>query len=1172
MQLTGITGILRESGAYQDGLAALKAQGGVSLNAIRAARPLVIAALAQDWPGPVIVLTAQVRRSYNIAEQLPVWVAHDSAVQQPPAILTYAEPTAPFYERVPWVESVIRSRVETLAALLEDTGEKPHPVVVASARALMQRTIPVNQFRRGMVTLHAGQRWPVEKLLAQFVAAGYEPTSLVVDPGTFSRRGGVVDIFPAAMPAPIRIDFFDDEIDTLRVFDPTTQRSESRLDRVLIPPAREALPEQAVQVGRHLAEWFGALPPARDDMTTPIADADSLASGVAFPYLEHYLPYMYGGQPVSLLNYAADDALIILDDPDALQEMIEELAENAARAREEQVAAGLLPPDYPQPYSDWEMLQAALEGRTVLRLGRDTDAGRFGALFTPGGRFGGQLRPMLADARQKCGAGERVVVVSQQAARMRDLWQEEDVSAFAPMSETFPEAPSAGAIVFVSGVLHEGWSLHVESGAVHLFTDAEIFGWNRPEPRRRKSGVRRRPPESDYADWSEGDYVVHVDYGIGRFGGMANRTIEGTEREYLVVRYEGTDMLYVPIHQADRLTRYIGADGAPPKLHPLGRPAEWTRLKGRAKKAVEEEARELLALYAARSQAQGHAFAEDAPWQHELEASFPYVETDDQMRSVQEVKADMEAKTPMDRLICGDVGYGKTEVALRAAFKAVMDGKQVALLVPTTVLAQQHYETFSSRLSVFPIKMALLSRFRSKAEQDYTLPHLASGDVDIVIGTHRILSDDITFKDLGLVIIDEEQRFGVKHKEHFKRLRTQVDVLTLTATPIPRTLYMSLAGVRDISMIHTPPEERLPVVTHVGKFDRKLTRQAIMREIERGGQVFFVHNRVQSIERMRDELEAITPEARIAVAHGQMHGRTLEKIMAGFARGEYDVLLSTAIIESGIDIPNANTLIVDRADWFGMAQLYQLRGRVGRSAQQAFAYFFHPVKMTEDARERLDTLAEYTALGAGFQVAMKDLELRGAGDILSTRQTGHVAAVGLRLYTQMLSRAIRTLKGDAKDDPSPVSETVGVVLDLPVPAYIPTDWLPEIALRLQIYRRIAGLTTPQEVGAMRDELHDRFGQLPKAVDGLLYQIEVKLLAQRANATHVLVRVGRVRIRLPYLGEVNRDALAHDLGDDNGDVEVSRTEVSLPYAKDDGLWQLRLLDILSALAGGISPTI
>ncbi len=784
-------------------------------------------------------------------------------------------------------------------------------------------------------------------------------------------------------------------------------------------------------------------------------------------------------------------------------------------------------------------------------------------IFTPEERFGGQLRLLLQQMRALRRENGRVVVVTGQTARVADLWREADTYIASQLNVLEPPAP--GSVHLVDGTLREGWQMHLPDGDAHLMTDAGIFGWNRPEPRRRKTTHRARLPESSYADMHEGDYVVHVDYGIGRFAGMRRRTIEGNEREYLVVEYAGTDAVFVPIHQADRLTRYVGADDRPPQLSKLGKP-DWSRVTGQAKKAVEEEAKGLLELYAQRMAIPAHAFEPDTPWQHELEASFPFVETEDQLRATRDVKDDMERPFPMDRLICGEVGYGKTEVALRAAFKAVTGGAQVALLVPTTVLAQQHYETFTQRLAPFPVKVEMLSRFRTKEEQRAMLPLIANGEIDIIIGTHRLLQDDVKFKNLGLVIIDEEQRFGVTHKEHLKRLRTEVHVLTLTATPIPRTLYMSLAGVRDISMMQTPPEERLPVITHVGPFDDTLVRGAILREMERGGQVFFVHNRVQSMDNISEKLAQIVPEAEVIVGHGQMDERTLERVMIDFSRGEYDVLLCTSIIESGIDIPNANTLIIDRADWFGMAQLYQLRGRVGRSAQQAYAYFFHPAtnRLTDDARVRLETLAENTDLGAGFQIAMRDLELRGAGDILSTRQTGHVAAIGLHLYTQLLTQAVQNLKGKSLGEVVPPVSTANITIDLPLPAYLPNDWIPEMALRLQIYRRIGSLTSIEEVDLMRDELRDRFGPLPPAVDDLLYLIDVKLLAGAAGANAVININDVVNIKLPYLAEVNRERLEAQLGKD---IRVTRTAILLPI-NDNHTWTLRLLDVLKFLADGL----
>jgi transcription-repair coupling factor (superfamily II helicase) len=651
-----------------------------------------------------------------------------------------------------------------------------------------------------------------------------------------------------------------------------------------------------------------------------------------------------------------------------------------------------------------------LGGSQLEDVAEQAGYAHLGELFAPGPRYGGQLRTVMTALHDLNLTQDRVVVVSNQLLRLCELWEEQERTPSRPPVENLPTLPEG--VSFVEGALAEGWTFKPDSGKrpTHLFTDAEIFGWKRPEPRRHRV-PRAVSPEAYFADMAPGDYVVHVEYGIGRFVGLKKRTMEGSEREYLVIQYAGSDILYVPIHQADRLSRYVGAGDAEPALSRLGSP-EWAKTKEAARAAAEEVARDLLDLYARRESIHGFAYSPDAPWQHELEASFPYVETEDQLRVLAEVKADMESPTPMDRLICGDVGYGKTEVALRAAFKAVMDGKQVAILVPTTVLAQQHFTTFSQRLTPFPVKVEMLSRFRTRQEQKEILESTAVGGVDILIGTHRLLQPDVAFRDLGLLIIDEEQRFGVTHKERLKQMRTEVDVLTLTATPIPRTLYMSLSGIRDISTINTPPEERLPVLTHVGPYDDKLVRQAILRELDRGGQVFYLHNRVSTIRAIARRLRELVPEANIVIGHGQMPEEELEMVMAEFARGEYDVLLCTTIIESGLDIPNANTIIIDRADTFGLAQLYQLRGRVGRGANRAYAYLFHPrtSRLTPEARARLDTIAEQTELGGAMSIAMRDLEIRGAGDLLGTRQSGYIASVGFHLYTQLLGQAVQKLR------------------------------------------------------------------------------------------------------------------------------------------------------------------
>ncbi len=629
-----------------------------------------------------------------------------------------------------------------------------------------------------------------------------------------------------------------------------------------------------------------------------------------------------------------------------------------------------------------------------------------------------------------------------------------------------------------------------------------------------------------------------MDYGIGRFRGLVHRILEGVERDYLTIGYADDDLLYVPVHQADRLGHYIGADEQTPRLSRLGS-GEWAAAKQKASAAVQEVAHELIDLYAKRQEAKGFVFSHDTEWQKNLEASFPYSETPDQASAIDEVKADMEKPRPMDRLLCGDVGYGKTEVALRAAFKAVMDGKQVAMLVPTTVLAQQHYDTFRKRLTPFPVKVEMLSRFRGAAEQAEILLELETGDVDIVIGTHRLLQPDVLFKDLGLLIIDEEQRFGVTHKEYFKKKRTELDVLTMTATPIPRTLYMAIAGIRDISVINSPPTDRLPIQTYVGGYDPEIVRRAITREVDRGGQVFFVHNRVQTIGAMANHLQNIVPEARVGIAHGQMQEKGLEEVMRRFTAGEVDVLLSTSIIESGLDIPNANTLIVDRGDTFGLSQLYQLRGRVGRGASRAYAYFFHHRKKlpTPEGLERLETIAENIQLGAGYSIAMRDLEMRGAGNLLGNMQHGHIAAVGFHLYTRLLSEAVNAIKAPERQAPnqSTILPYKGlrplVTVELPVSVGISTKYIADEALRLQIYRRLAHITVEHDLETIQAEFLDRFGLPDEGLENLLWQLRVKLKAERIGLTSITVEANHLVLRFPPLPEGIKVRDLPDIGSD-----------------------------------------
>ena len=1200
MNLTGLLPLLQDTPAYRlllDLIEQPEAEvspgtiGGDALGVIQPARPFLVAALYRQLGRPIVLLTARAERVGYWTDQLDIWTGADG-------ILPFPEPDPLPYERVAWTRETVTDRLTALAALLrweksDGAASSQPPFIVASARALMHKTLPVREFRMGLRQYHRGQELNMQRVVNSWVAHGYRPETVVEEPGTFSRRGGLIDIFPPNMLSldtgslepsrPVRVELFGDEIDSLRVFDPTTQRSMHRIDGFTLAPATEALPRLAPIAGERseILDIMPCHPPARMEYQQ---DRVNLEQGTYFRGIEFYMPFFYS-QPATLLDYMPDDALLLVDDWDALKGSVMDLDQQAAMLQTDLMKVGELPGNFPKPYFGWEELIEALNARRPIVLGGRTQQGEPGplsGLFTHGERYGGQLRRVLDGFQAMRHAGQRVVVVSRQAQRISELLEDRAVTA-KPVAE-IAEPPLPRSLSLVQGTLAEGWILHGDADAtaaapaLHLLTDAEVFGWARPVPRRTR---RPRPvaPEAFFADVQPGTYVVHVEHGVGLFTGLVKMGLNGGEREYLLVEYAAGDKLYVPVYQADRLSRYVGVSDHEPRINRLGT-AEWQEIKAKAKKAVEDIADDLLALYASREVVEGHAFSIDTLWQAELEASFPYVETEAQARALDEIKADMELPRPMDRLVCGDVGYGKTEVALRAAFKAVMDGKQVAVLVPTTVLAQQHYQTFTERLASFPVQVAMLSRFLTRKQQEKVVKGLTRGGVDIVIGTHRLLSEDVNFKDMGLLIIDEEQRFGVTHKERLKQMRQEVDVLTLTATPIPRTLHMSLTGVRDMSTIDTPPEERLPVRTHVGEYDETLIRQAILRELDRGGQVYFVHNRVMSIYQMAQRLRKLVPEARTAVAHGQMAERELEQVMLEFGAGNIDVLACTSIIESGLDIPNANTLIVNRADRFGLAQLYQLKGRVGRSAQRAYAYFLHPVatSLSETARQRLDTIGEATELGAGFRIAMRDMEIRGAGELLGSRQHGHIAAIGFDLYTRLLAQAVREARTqqEATGRKLPESELVdemsayvqpleqAVQINLPLAAYLPESYVVDDKLRLQLYRRLAGLTSHQEIDDLRAELEDRFGQLPEEADNLCFQLRLKLDALRAGAKAITTEEGQVLIRADSLEDLDRAWLQRRLGER---ARVARRAVWLPLDEDDR-WRTVLFAALQAIAEGL----
>jgi transcription-repair coupling factor (superfamily II helicase) len=1177
MDLGGLLSLLREIPAYEYVREQIR-QGelGSSLALISAARVYVLAALVEDLQCPTVLLTARPQQVSGLVEQLQRWLG------APERVLRFSEPEALPYERIPWSAETTQERIRVLAALAqwaEDAG--PPPVIVTSARAIMQRTVPLREFQLGTRTLRVGQRIVLTSILTRWLELGYEMVSVVQSPGTFSRRGGIIDIYPPNVPQPVRIELFGDEVDSMRAFDPTTQRSLHRVEACTIAPATEALPKFGHLAAERLAELDDSTlhGPASAEYHS---DLEALQDDRHFKGIEFYTPFLYS-QPGMLLDYLPEDGLIAVDDMVELRDAAAQFEAEATELRASLQESGELLRGYPVPYVTWDELRDTIEEQRLLSLGYETEADWLGleqesgmptwspdeaplrAYLVAGPRYGGQLRRLIDDWLDSVGRGERIVAVTRQASRIAELWRGEHQPV---QTATELAAPPANAsLTLVHGTLDEGWVLRDVRGepVLQFLTDAEIFGWSKPRPRRPRR--KTAPPEVFFADLSPDDYVVHVDFGIGRFRGLIKATIDEAEREYLRVDYAGNDSVYVPIHQADRLSRYVGASDRPPLLHQLGT-ASWERVKERAKEAATDVARDLLMLYSAREVVEGYAFSPDTEWQAELEASFPYVETDDQLQALQEVKEDMEKPRPMDRLICGDVGYGKTEVALRAAFKAVMDGKQVAVLVPTTVLAQQHETTFRRRLAPFPVNVEMLSRFLTNKEQQDVLKRLAKGEVDIVIGTHRLLSQDVSFKDLGLLIIDEEQRFGVTHKERLKRLRTEVDVLTMTATPIPRTLYMSLTGARDMSTIDTPPEERLPIKTHVGQYDDTLIRKAILRELDRGGQVFFVHNRVRGIQGIRQHLERLVPEATFAVAHGQMHEHDLERVMVDFSEGHIDVLVCTTIIESGLDIPNANTIIINRANRFGLAQLYQLRGRVGRGAARAYAYFLYDrnARVTETARQRLAAIMEASELGAGFTIAMRDLEIRGAGEILGTRQSGHLAAVGFDLYCRLLAQSVRELKGESPRELTadvraylmPLEE--GVQITLPLDASLPADYILDDSLRLRLYRRMAGLSTVDEIDETRAELEDRFGPLPPQAENLIYQLRLKALALSAGVEAIVAEDRHIAVQSARLAEADREGLQDALGER---VRVRRREIRLPMEQEP-VWRAELMRTLQVM--------
>ncbi|NUR82973.1 MAG: transcription-repair coupling factor [Nonomuraea sp.] len=1126
---------------------ALAEGGDVALVAPAALRPFGVAALAGHDQTTVLAVTATGREAEDLAAAL-------TSLLEPSSVAVFpAWETLP-HERLSPRSDTVGQRLAVLRRLAHpvkgDHSAGPLNVVVAPVRALLQPIV------RGLgdlepIRLRAGDDADLDEVVDRLVNNGYHRVDMVERRGEVAVRGGLLDVFPPTEEHPLRLEFWGDTVEEIRWFKVADQRSlEAAEDGLFAPPCRELLLTDDVrQRARELAEQHPALAEV----------LDQLAEGSPVEGMEAFAPVLAGEMDL-LIDHLPVRSAVFVCDPERIRGRAEELVRTSQEFLEASwinaAAGGEAPIDLDaaafrtleeirehaevlgQPW--WSM---APFGNGVELAAQDSEAYR------------GDTAKALGDIKGWLGEGKSVVLLSEghgPAARMVELLKGVDVPA--RLQEYLDTAPEPKVVHVTTGLIEHGFI----TPNLAVLTHVDLVGQKATTKDMRRLPSRRRNMV-DPLQLKVGDHVVHEQHGVGRYIEMVQRTVQGATREYLVIEYAKGDRLYVPTDQLDEVTRYVG--GEAPSLNRMGG-ADWAKAKSRAKKAVKEIAGELIRLYSARMASPGYAFAGDSPWQREMEDAFPYAETGDQLEAIDEVKRDMERGVPMDRLICGDVGYGKTEIAVRAAFKAVQDGKQVAVLVPTTLLVQQHMSTFTERFSSFPVTLKPVSRFQSDAEVKGTLEGLRTGAVDLVIGTHRLLSPEVRFKDLGLIIIDEEQRFGVEHKEAMKHLRTQVDVLAMSATPIPRTLEMGLTGIREMSTILTPPEERHPILTFVGPYDEKQIGAAIRRELMRDGQVFFVHNRVASINRVSARLKELVPEARIAVAHGQMNEHQLEKIMVGFWEREYDVLVSTTIVESGLDVPNANTLIVDRADNYGLSQLHQLRGRVGRGRERGYAYFLYPPEkpLTETAHERLATIAQHTEMGAGMYVAMKDLEIRGAGNVLGAEQSGFIAGVGFDLYVRLMAEAVQEQKAKLSGQ-EVAEEQHDVKVELPINAHIPHDYVTSERLRLEAYKRIAAITADIHIDEVRDELTDRYGKPPVQVDNLLEVARFRLKARQAGLTDVTLQGQNIKFGPVTLKESQQVRLDRLYKKAIYKAAAETLLVPIPKTKPLGGQPLRDLDLL-----------
>ncbi|MDY3763228.1 MAG: transcription-repair coupling factor, partial [Candidatus Ventricola sp.] len=1151
MQTHFLFDLMAEHPRFQEMLQEAKKPGAViAASGLAGAQKMHLAcALAEATGRPLLVLCESERAAAAAMEDVSALLGG--------GVSLFPAREITFYQEVAASREVACRRIETLHRLI--TGQTR--AVVCPADALLHRVMPRSVFSRHTIRLEVGQVLPTDELIERLLAGGYTREYMVEGRGQFSVRGGIVDIYPADSLSAVRVEFFDEELDAIRQFDVMNQRSPQNLTEVAIPPASEApVPEEDMQalcdlLRAAMKRQTRAMNAARDAEKEPtLADLpledgevavpaaftresrtmerfqenlthalEQLECGVSNRLLEKVIHLLYD-HTETLCDYMTRP-IVVLDEPEALFARMDSRRGEFDQALASALERGEAVPEQEGLMLPREAALSALRQHTMIAMTtilrplaelRPTLLAQMGGMGA--GSYGGRTKDMCDDVSRWLAGGWRVVILSGGSARgerMRQSFEDEGIDA--RFDELGAKAPLPGECIIYPLMLSGGFQYPEIRLAV--LVEGDVYG---AKGKVQKTKEKKASKIASFTDLNVGDYVVHETHGIGIYQGTKRLTSEGASRDYLVVQYLGSDKLYVPADHLDRIQKYIGGgEGAAPKLSRLGG-KDWDKQKSKVRESLKELAFDLVQLYAERQKNKGHAFGKDTLWQQEFEENFPYEETPDQLQATEEIKRDMEREEPMDRLLCGDVGYGKTEVALRAAFKAVMDGKQVAILAPTTILAQQHYNTLLRRFEGFPVVADVLSRFSTPKEQKETLRRLKDGEIDIVVGTHKLLGKDVKFKDLGLLIVDEEQRFGVGHKETIKNMKKTVDVLTMSATPIPRTLHMSMVGIRDMSLLETPPQARYPVQTYVMEYQDSVIRDAILREIGRGGQVFFLYNRVGSIDQCYRQLQRLVPEARIAIAHGQMKENVLEDVMLDFSQQKYDVLLCTTIIESGLDIPLANTLIIYDADHFGLSQLYQTRGRVGRSNRLAYAYFtVRPGKvLSETAQKRLDAIREFTEFGSGFRIAMRDLELRGAGNLLGPQQSGHLANIGYDLYCKLLEEAVLEAQGKT---PEP-NRDVETRMDVHVNAYLPAEYVTGDRQRLEVYKRIASIRTAEQRDDIEDELIDRFGDEPQCVANLVAVAYLKAMCQSIGIDRVIQSDGRIDMRFAPEAQVDGEAL------------------------------------------------